>query len=312
MTVDDHVYRPDYAGLDPNKQLCSHREFSDEQPCNLPRSEHSQFVAPGMEQGKQVGSAFAENIGARLANRAIQYGGEIMTDEFEWFDHCEVNYIESTFNDDSVCFAARTSTKGDDADPAATKGLINRLMHDRHGTPFEHMWIQFQVTGPIFMWREHHRHRMASYNEESARYRTMRPRFYIPPPYRPMVQVQGTKAMDYVMTVADKKSYDILAGALRARSAQNYRAYEDLLKQGIVREVARMVLPVNLMSTCIVTMNARALMNFLSLRVKDEAATYPSNPQWEINQVAIEYERHFARLAPLTYAAFIANGRVAP
>ena len=235
-----------------------------------------------------------------------------MTDEFEWFDHCEVNMVESTFSDDTVCFAAWTSTKGDDATHDAKTGLINRLMKDRHGSPFEHMWIQFQVTAPIFVWREHHRHRMASYNEESARYRTMRARFYIPPRDRLMVQVQGTKAMDYVMTEAHDDLYGAVEWELKRVSRAAYVAYEGLLGRGIVREVARMCLPVNLMSTCIVTMNARALMNFLSLRVKDPDAAYPTNPQWEINQVALQYENHFAKLAPITYEAFIRNGRVAP
>lgn len=235
-----------------------------------------------------------------------------MSDEFEWFDHCEVNLIKSTFNDDSVCFAAWTSTKGDEADHEARAGLIRRLMKDRHGSPFEHMWIQFQVTAPIFVWREHHRHRIASYNEESARYRVMRPRFYIPPRHRPMIQVPDTKAMDYIIESADPGTYGRTAGILKQQSRTSYAEYEYLLRIGVVREVARMLLPVNLMSTCIVTMNARALMNFLSLRVKDPDAAYPSNPQWEINQVALEYEKHFEKLAPITYAAFIENGRVAP
>jgi thymidylate synthase (FAD) len=185
-------------------------------------------------------------------------------------------------------------------------------MEDRHGSPFEHMWIQFQVTAPIFVWREHHRHRMASYNEESARYRTMRPRFYIPPSDRPMVQVQGTKAMDYVMIEPEEQEWRAFTSQMRANCMDAYLRYQEALDMGIVREVARMMLPVNLMSTCVVTMNCRALMNFLSLRVKSDDAAYPSNPQWEINQVALEYERHFERLAPLTYEAFIANGRVAP
>jgi len=235
-----------------------------------------------------------------------------MTDEFEWFDHCEVNMIETTFSDDTVCFAAWTSTKGDEADHDARKGLINRLMKDRHGSPFEHMWIQFQVTAPIFVWREHHRHRMASYNEESARYRTMRPRFYVPPRHRPLVQRAGTKAMDYDIVEGTDIDYGMVRGILMQESRTSYASYERLLETGVVREVARMCLPVNLMSTCIVTMNARALMNFLSLRVKDPDAAHPSNPQWEINRVADEYEKHFARNAPLTYEAFIANGRVAP
>lgn len=231
---------------------------------------------------------------------------------YEWMNGCEVHLTDSTFSDDTVCFAAWTSTKGDEADRDARRGLINRLMKDRHGSPFEHMVIQFQVTAPIFVWREHHRHRMASYNEESARYRTMRPRFYIPPQYRPMIQVEGSKAMDYVMTAANVDDYHELTEGLKRSSMYAYGIYQDALDNGIVREVARMCLPVNLMSTCIVTMNARGLMNFLSLRVKDSESAYPTNPQWEINQVALQYELHFEKLAPLTYDAFLSNGRVAP
>lgn len=275
--ISDHPYTTNYAGLDPARQLCTFAHI-DAPQCGKPKDRH--LNAP--------------------------------SNSFEWFHHCEVNLIESTFNDDTVCFAAWTSTKGDEADHNARKGLINRLMKDRHGSPFEHMVIQFQVTAPLFVWREHHRHRIASYNEESARYRTMRPRFYIPPRHRPMVQQPGTKAMDYVMGESTDVDYRILDVALKTTSCSAYREYDRLLGMGIVREVARMCLPVNLMSTCIVTMNARGLMNFLSLRVKDDAGTYPTNPQWEINQVALEYERHFERLAPLTYAAFIENGRVAP
>lgn len=232
--------------------------------------------------------------------------------DYEFVSGSTVNLGDHTFSDDAVCFAAWTSTKGDEADHAARKGLINRLMKDRHGSPFEHMWIQFQVTAPIFVWREHHRHRMASYNEESARYRTMRPRFYVPPRSRPMRQIPGTKAMDYVMRTATDEQYVYLRKTIEERSQQAYEEYLSLLDMGIVREVARMVLPVNLMSTCVVTMNARALMNFLSLRVKDSESTYPTNPQWEINQVALQYELHFEKLAPLTYDAFLSNGRVAP
>lgn len=127
-----------------------------------------------------------------------------------------------------------------------------------------------------------------------------------------MVQVEGTKPMDYVMSEASDSQYGTVALNLRATARAAYMRYSEMLGSGVVREVARMCLPVNLMSTCIVTMNARALMNFLSLRVKVASAAYPTNPQWEINQVAIEYERHFHHLAPLTHQAFVDNGRVAP
>jgi thymidylate synthase (FAD) len=80
----------------------------------------------------------------------------------------------------------------------------------------------------------------------------------------------------------------------------------------VAREVARIVLPLTIYSSAYVTMNARALMNFLSLRRSDPDSRFPSFPQREIEMVAEQYEQHWTRLMPLTHAAFVANGRVAP
>ena len=85
-----------------------------------------------------------------------------------------------------------------------------------------------------------------------------------------------------------------------------------MLDAGIAREVARIVLPVTIYSSAYVTMNARALMNFLSLRTKSEDSHFPSFPQREIEMVAERYEDEWKKLMPLTHSAFVANGRVAP
>jgi thymidylate synthase (FAD) len=85
-----------------------------------------------------------------------------------------------------------------------------------------------------------------------------------------------------------------------------------MLDVGVAREVARMVLPVNIFSSCYVTMNARSLMAFLSLRTKREGSHFPSFPQREIEMVAEQYERRFAEAFPITHEAFCEHGRVAP
>lgn len=223
-----------------------------------------------------------------------------------------VNLVKTDFADEWPCFAAWTSTKGEEATPERKAGLINRLIADRHGTPFEMMDMTFQVTAPIFVWREHHRHRMASYNEESGRYKKLDPVFYLPPADRPLVQVEGTKQMDYEVARGKLSQRQGLRSSIEEVCTTAYDEYERLLDEGIIREVARMVLPVNIMSTCIVKMNARSLMNFLSLRQRHNDATFPSKPMWEINQIANEYERHFAKAAPITHEAWVRNGRVAP
>ena len=59
-------------------------------------------------------------------------------------------------------------------------------------------------------------------------------------------------------------------------------------------------------------MNARSLMNFLSLRTRRDDSRFPSFPQREIEMCAEKMETIWQGLMPLTAAAFTANGRVAP
>jgi thymidylate synthase (FAD) len=227
-----------------------------------------------------------------------------------------VELVKHSAADSDVVFAARVSTKGEqslddvDSDPERAKGLINYLMRDRHGSPFEHNSFTFFVRAPIFVWREHMRHRITSYNEESGRYRELDPVFYVPGPERNLVQQGKPGAYEFVPGTPEQHA--LVDEQVRASCTQAYAAYRTMLEAGIAREVARVVLPVTIYSSAYVTMNARALMNFLSLRTKHEGSHFPSFPQREIEMVAERYEEEFARLMPLTHAAFQANGRVAP
>lgn len=227
-----------------------------------------------------------------------------------------VELVRASASDADVVFAARVSTAGEqsledvDADAQRSSGLINYLMRERHGSPFEHNSLTFFVQAPIFVWREHMRHRIASYNEESGRYRELEPVFYVPARDRAIVQVGKTGAYEFLPGDADQ--YDLIDARMREACTTSYRAYKDMLDAGIAREVARMVLPVSIYSSAYVTLNARSLMNFLSLRRKAEGSHFPSYPQREIEMVAERYEEEWSRLMPLTHAAFVANGRVAP
>ncbi len=225
----------------------------------------------------------------------------------------KVEYIDHLGSDLDIARAAWVSTMGeraDEGDPARVKGLINMLMRDRHGSPFEQGMLRFRVTAPIVVFREHHRHRIASYNEMSGRYVEMKPHFYLPSPYRPLVQTGKPGA--YVFESGTDEQYSRVLDSFKATADVGWKTYQYMLDGGIAKEVARMVLPLNLMSTMIVAMNPRALMNFLSLRVKSEDARYPTFPMWEIQQVAVQYEGFFSTSFPITWNAFIDNGRVAP
>ncbi|MBS2965314.1 FAD-dependent thymidylate synthase [Actinocrinis puniceicyclus] len=177
-------------------------------------------------------------------------------------------------------------------------------------SPFEHNSFTFFVSAPIFVFREFHRHRTFSFNEESGRYRRLEPVFYVPGPERSLVQ-EG-KPGRYVFTEGTAEQHKLVEEATRAVCSTAYRAYLEMLEAGIAREVARGVLPVSIYSSMYATCNARALMHFLSLRTKREDSAFPSFPQREIEMVAEKMEAVFAEAMPLTYAAFNRNGRVAP
>ncbi|MEV4175941.1 FAD-dependent thymidylate synthase [Nonomuraea sp. NPDC049709] len=236
--------------------------------------------------------------------------------EVKFRSDMDVELIKSAASDADVLWAARVSTKGEsslaeiEADPQRSKGLINFLMRDRHGTPFEHSSMTFYVSAPIFVFREFMRHRTFSYNEESGRYRQLVPVFYVPGPDRQLVQ-EGRPGK-YVFTDGTAEQHKLVTEATQESYRQSYRAYLEMLEAGVAREVARTVLPVGLYSSMYATCNARALMNFLSLRVKREDSAFPSFPQREIEMVAEKMEELWAGLMPLTHAAFEANGRVCP
>ena len=228
-----------------------------------------------------------------------------------------VELVKASASDADVVWSARVSTQGEaslesvDADPGRSEGLIRYLMRNRHGTPFEHNSLTFLITAPIFVFREFHRHRVGwSYNEESARYRELEPVFYVPGPDRKLSQ-QGKPGHYEFVDAGPELTVLAVASARRAYAAA-HDSYREMLAAGVAREVARTVLPVGTYSSMYATCNARSLMAFLSLRTQVEGSTFPSFPQREIELVAEQMEAELARLMPITYAAFVAAGRVCP
>jgi thymidylate synthase (FAD) len=203
---------------------------------------------------------------------------------------------------------------------AQDQGLINYLIKNRHGSPFEGAIFEFYVKCPLFVRSEWHRHRMASYNEMSGRYVQYQPEFYIPD----LMRIQGTTNKQGSLVPDEEwakewykdqhtnvyqplQSWNVVARAsIEASSEQAYAWYLDLIEhKKVAKEMARMVLPPNLYTAFYMTVNARSLMNFLSLRNAD-------NAQWEIRQYAVAMETMFKKKMPMTYKAWVANDRLAP
>lgn len=226
-----------------------------------------------------------------------------------------VELVKQNASDHDVIWAARVSTQGTRASADVLDdhraGLINYLMRDRHGSPFEHNSMTFYIEAPIFVFREFMRHRVGwSYNEESGRYKELDPVFYVPGEGRKLVQ-RG-KPGHYEFTEGTYDQGAITHNLLVRNAMESYAVYQTLLGQDIAREVARMALPLNIYSSMYATCNARSLMHFLGLRTTHPAAKVPSFPQREIEMVGEKMEDAWSLLMPLTHTAFNENGRVAP
>ena len=204
----------------------------------------------------------------------------------------------SVVNAARVSFARRKEEM-DDSDA----GLIRFLMRERHGTPFEHNSFRFHIRCPIFVAREWFRHRVGSFNEFSMRYARATDEFYVPEPDDVRSQVGKPGAYSFEPVEADVA--ETTREELQAVYDTAYATYERLVEQGVARELARAALPVGAYTEFYWTVNARALMNFVSLRAAESA-------QREIRRYAEAVERLFAEKMPITYDAFLANDRTAP
>lgn len=204
-----------------------------------------------------------------------------------------VQLVDSMGTDESVVRAARVSTVGANEGQGGDR-LIAFLMREKHMSPFEHATFTFLVEAPIFTINQMVRHRIASFNIESGRYKELEPVFYVPDVERPVVQVGKTGAYEFDQ---DDDLFFEVEGRIQHASGYAWAEYSELLSEGVAKEVARMVLPLNIYSSLYVTMNARGLMNFLSLRNEHHA-------QHEIRQVAKQMEDIFAEHMPLTHSAF--------
>ncbi len=218
-------------------------------------------------------------------------------------DHGFVALDGSLASDLAVVNGARVSfNQASDELGEKDGGLIRFLMREKHGSPFEHGYFRFVVKAPLFVVREHHRHRAGhSYNEWSGRYSKIEPEFYVPENVRTQVGKPGSYSFEPVEDeVRENAQREIEENATRA-----FQAYERMLEQGVAKEVARAVLPLSTYTKYYWSCNPRSLMHFCSLRNSEHA-------QYEIREYARVAEGFLEKLMPVTHAAFVANERRSP
>src|SRR5213075_787669 len=199
----------------------------------------------------------------RVPTPMVATSDVIPADAVRVLDHGFVRLDGVMADDLSVANAARVSfaRRKDELDES-DEGLIRFLMRDRHGTPFEHNAFRYHIRCPIFVAREWFRHRVGSFNEFSMRYAKATDDFYVPEPDD--VRSQVGKPGAYSFEPVDADLAERTREELQAVYDAAFSTYERLVEAGVARELARSVMPVGAYTEFYWTVNARALMNFVS------------------------------------------------
>lgn len=186
------------------------------------------------------------------------------------------------------------------------KKLIRYLYRNKHTSPFEHCSIKFECNVPLFVARQHMRHRTWSFNEVSRRYTDINLEFYQPEEFRPQAEtnrqasVHDGDKINPILQLIHGTHQDwptTAAEMLKSHTRKSIKIYNKMLASGICREQARMVLPQSMYCKYVATANLHNILKFISLRDKPEA-------QWEIRRLAQEMGSSVAELFPEAWAAY--------
>ena len=211
-------------------------------------------------------------------------------------DHGFVRYIDHMGTDERIVEAARISYKSPSKGPFEDKKLLNYLWRNKHTSPFEMCKLTLNIKLPIFVMRQYVRHRMQNLNEMSARYTELLNEFYVPAEWR----IQDTKNKQ------GSVSPQLVKDAIWQRRQTDrllkvcdlaYTTYKEMIADGVAREMARMVFPINIYTEIYCCWDLKNLMHFLQLREDAHA-------QFEIQEYARAIKEIAKELFPQTIEAF--------
>jgi thymidylate synthase (FAD) len=177
-----------------------------------------------------------------------------------------------------------------------TRGLIRYLVAHKHTSPLEAVEFKFHLKMPLFVARQWMRHRTANVNEVSARYSVLPEQYYVPEPAR--IGAQSTTNKQGSEEGLDLGVQEDAAESIRLNAEAAFDDYRDLLDDGVARETARMVLPLNTYTEMYWKMDLKNLLHFLSLRCDAHA-------QYEIRAYANVIARTVEMACPLAYEAWL-------
>ena len=202
-----------------------------------------------------------------------------------------VDHMPQKDLDAAIVQSARVSYGDGTKTTRGDRGLIRYLLRHWHTTPFEMVEFKFHIKMPIYIARQHMRHRTASINELSARYSVVPKEFYEPDVLRGQSEVnhQGSEGVVNIGGAARQQVSNQLHGA--------FGVYDDLLEGGCCREQARGVLPQSTYTEFYWKINLHNLLHYLQLRMEPGA-------QKEIRDYANAIFDLVEPLVPITMEAF--------
>lgn len=215
-------------------------------------------------------------------------------------DHGYIKDVDFWGSDERIIESARMSTDGGFRGWDQDLKLLTYLWNNKHLTPFEQCGATFEIQAPIFVFREWHRHRTQSYNELSGRYSELPDIYYIPSIERLQAGAQSTKNKQGSMHGFNDIEAASLQEQMKIATEQARGVYDGLLKKGVSRELARLVIPVNQYSRMRASANLRNWLQFCELRMAE-------NAQWEIRQFASTIGEMLSLVFPRTWALFAAS-----
>jgi len=203
-----------------------------------------------------------------------------------------VDYMPRENLDTSIVQAARVSYGDGTKTTRGDRGLIRYLLRHWHTTPFEMVDFKFHIKMPIYIARQHMRHRTASINELSARYSVVPKQYYEPDTIRgqSLVNHQGSEGVVEIDAHLSEKVSNHLN--------HSFDVYEELLDSGCCREQARGNLPQSTYTEFYWKINLHNLMHYLHLRMEAGA-------QKEIREYANAIYDLIQPLVPITMEAFM-------
>lgn len=180
----------------------------------------------------------------------------------------KADYIDHMGDDLRVVNAARISYANTNVElDERDEKLINYLAKNKHYSPFEHCQLTVLIKCPLYIRSQIHRHRTFSYNEVSRRYTSEDLEFYEPSLYRKQHD-KSKQCSDGYLTHEINQPIVTIVNKLHLLTL---KTYNDLVDIGVSREMARGVLPQNLMTSFYMTGNLRNWIAFLRLRLDSHA-----------------------------------------